>query len=50
MVYKRYLIGLQKGVNKTSKGHLLEANRALIRVQLSLSKNWSGEKYLQRSW
>ena len=38
MVRKRCLIGLQKGVNKTSKGHLLEAKRALIRVQLSLKK------------
>jgi len=50
MVFKRCLIGLQKGVNKTSKGHLLEAKRALIRVQLSLNKNRSGEKYLQRGW
>jgi|GEM_PF-2162741 len=48
MVCKRYLIGLQKGVNKTSKGHLLEAKRALIRIQLSLNKNRSSEKYLQR--
>ena len=44
MVCKRCLIGLQKGVNKTSKGHRLEAKRALIRVQLSLNKNRSGEK------
>jgi len=50
MVRKRCLIGLQKGVNKTSKGHLLEAERALIRIQLSLNKNRSGEKYLQRGW
>jgi len=50
MVCKRCLIGLQKGVNKTSKGQLLEAKRALIRVQLSLNKNQSGEKYLQRGW
>ena len=50
MVCKRCLIGLQKGVNKTSKGHLLEAKRALIRVQLSLNKNRSSEKYLQRGW
>ena len=35
-------------INKTSKGHLLEAKRALIRIQLSLNKNRSGEKYLQR--
>ena len=26
LVQKRCLIGLQKGVNKTSKGHLLQAN------------------------
>ena len=44
------IIGLQKGVNKNSKGHLLEAKRALIRIQLSLNKNRSGEKYLQRGW
>ena len=24
--FKKYLIGLQKGVSKPSKGHLLEAN------------------------
>jgi len=41
---------LQKGVNKTSKGLLLEAKRALIQVQLSLNKNRGGEKYLQRGW
>ena len=28
LVQKRCLIGLQKGVNKNSKGHLLEAKRA----------------------
>ena len=26
LVQKRCLIGLQKGVNKTSKGHLLQVN------------------------
>ena len=45
---KRCLIGLQKGVSKTSKGHLLEVNWALIRMQLSLNKNRVDEKYLQR--
>ena len=49
MVCKRCLIGLQKGINKTSKGHLLEAKRALIRIQLSLNKNRSGEKCLQEA-
>ena len=28
--FKRCLIGLQKGVSWTSKGHLLQAKRALI--------------------
>jgi len=27
---KRYLLGLQKGVSKSLKGHLLQAKRALI--------------------
>ena len=31
------LIGLQKGVSKTSKGHLLQANWASFRIQLSIS-------------
>ena len=30
------LIGLQKGVNKTSKGHLLEANWASLRALKSI--------------
>ena len=32
---KRGFIGLQKGVSKTSKGHLLQAKRALIRMKLT---------------
>ena len=32
---KRGLIGLQKGVSKTSKGHLLQGKRALIRMELT---------------
>ena len=32
---KRGFIGLQKGVSKTSKGHLLQAKRALIRMELT---------------
>ena len=46
--HKRCLIGLQKGVSKGLKGHLLQAKRALIRMQLSLNKNRVDEKYLQR--
>ena len=35
MVFKRCLVRLQKGVSKTSKGHLLQAKRALIRMELT---------------
>ena len=35
---KRGLIGLQKGVSKTSKGHLLQGKRALIRMELTMPK------------
>ena len=45
---KRCLIGLQKGVSKGLKGHLLQAKKALIRMKLSLNKNRVDEKYLQR--
>ena len=52
LVIKRYdercLIGLQKGVSKGLKEHLLQAKRALIRMQLSPNKNRVNEKYLQR--
>ena len=48
LLFKRCLIGLQKGVSKGLKGHLLQAKRALIRIQLSLNKNRVDEKYLQR--
>ena len=36
LVQKRCLIGLQKGVNKTSKGHLLQAERASFRPLKSM--------------
>ena len=48
LLFKRSLIGLQKGVSKSLKGHLLQAKRALIRTQLSPNKNRVDEKYLQR--
>ena len=48
LLFKRCLIGLQKGVSKGLKEHLLQAQRALIRMQLSLNKNRVDEKYLQR--
>ena len=35
VVFKRCLVRLQKGVSKTSKGHLLQAKRALIRMELT---------------
>ena len=37
MPLKRCLIGLQKGVNKLSKGHLLQANWVSFRIQLIIS-------------
>ena len=33
--FKRCLVRLQKGVSKSSKGHLLQAKRALIESQLT---------------
>ncbi len=45
LLTKRCLIGLQKGVSKGLKGHLLQAKRALIGSQLSLNKNRRWEKY-----
>jgi len=48
LLFKRCLIGLQKGVSKGLKEHLLQAKRALIRMQLSPNKNRVYEKYLQR--
>ena len=45
---KRCLIGLQKGVSKGLKEHLLKAKRTLIRMLLSLNKNRVDEKYLQK--
>ena len=35
VVFKRCLVRLEKGVSKTSKGHLLQAKRALIRMELT---------------
>ena len=35
MVFKRCLVRLQKGVSKGLKGHLLQAKRALIRMELT---------------
>ena len=35
MLFKRCLLGLQKGVSKGLKGHLLHAKRALIESQLT---------------
>ncbi len=46
MLAKRCLIGLQKGVNMTSKGHLLQGKRASFRVQLSINKNLRKKKSL----
>ncbi len=34
-LFKRCLDSFQKGVNKTPKGHLLQAKRALIESQLT---------------
>ena len=35
VVFKRCLVRLQKGVSKGLKGHLLQAKRALIRMELT---------------
>ena len=45
--FKRCLIGLQKGVSKRSKGHLLQAKWALIRSQLTPFYSSVFEFYLQ---
>ena len=45
--FKRCLIGLQKGVSKSSKGHLLQAKRALIGSQLTPFYSPAFEFYLQ---
>ncbi len=45
VVFKRCLTGLQKGVSKGLKGHLLQAKWALIGSQLSLNKKRRREKY-----
>ena len=42
---KRCLIGLQKGVNKTSKEHLLQANWALIASYLGVFTKSMYEKF-----
>ena len=44
---KRCLIGLQKGVNKGRKGHLLQAKRALIERQFTPLRFSMLELYLQ---
>ena len=45
---KRCLIGLQKGVSKGLKGHLLQAKRALIESQLMPFSSRVFELSLQR--
>ena len=47
LILKRCLIGLQKGVNKGSKGHLLEAKRAWIESQFMLFLFLRFDFYLQ---
>jgi len=44
MVSKRCLIGLQKGVSKTSKGRLLQVNWASFRSQKSMFWFWGVRK------
>ena len=56
MVFKRCLIGLQKGVSKGLKGHLLQAKRALIRIEFmpflfsvcELSLRWLTSRQVRR--
>ena len=43
---KRCLIGLQKGVSKTSKGHLLQANWASFRSQKTMYRFQDDENIL----
>ena len=38
LLFKRCLVGLQKGVSKASKGHLSQANWASLRSQKSMFK------------
>ena len=47
LILKRCLIGLQKGVNKGSKGHLLETKRAWIESQFMLFLFFRLDFYLQ---
>ena len=47
VVSKRCLIGLQKGVSKGLKGHLLQAERALIRGVKSRYKKRGVTLFLQ---
>jgi len=42
------LVGFQKGVSKTSKGHLLQVNWALIRMQFVLFLKRVCEKTWQK--
>jgi len=48
MDFKRCLIRLQKGINKTSKGHLLQANWALIASHLMVFRKPTYEKLGQK--
>ena len=43
---KRCLIGLQKGVSNVAKGHLLQANWASFRTQLSIYCFLSGDFFI----
>ena len=45
--FKRALVRVQKGVNKTSKGRLLEANWASFQIQKSISLISCYETFLQ---
>ena len=49
MEFKRCLVRLQKGVSKTSKGHLLQAQRALIASRLLVFKKPACEKLGQKA-
>ena len=48
VVFKRCLIRLQKGVSKTSKGHLLQANRVSFRRLLGISLFFIGEFFITK--
>ena len=50
MVFKRCLIGLQKGVSKRLKGHLLQAKKPLIRTLFMPFWFTDCEKLWQTEW